>query len=86
MAVVIIYRQMDFIQSRHLGYEKDNVITFEKQGLDSGFDAFLAEARNIPGVVNVSSAHGSITNVTNTSWGIGGRDNYPVARRSSSMA
>ena len=31
VAVSIIYLQLDFIQSKNLGFEKDQVITFERQ-------------------------------------------------------
>ena len=68
IAVSIIYMQLDFIQSKNLGYDKDNVIAFERQdGLIKNMDAFLEEAKKIEGVVNASYMQGSITNFSNSS-------------------
>ncbi|MDN5213462.1 ABC transporter permease [Fulvivirgaceae bacterium BMA12] len=70
VSVVIVYKQIDFAQSKHLGYEKDNVITFEKQGrLNESLASFLAEAKNISGVVNATALNGSITNNNSGSGG-----------------
>lgn len=70
VAVSVVYMQMDLIQSRNLGYTKDNVITFERQGkLNSDLETFLSEARNIPGVQYASCISESITNISSTSWG-----------------
>jgi ABC-type antimicrobial peptide transport system permease subunit len=70
VAVVIIYLQMNFVQSKNLGYKKDNVITFERQGkLNSSLESFLSEVKNINGVINASSVSGSVTNINSTSWG-----------------
>jgi ABC-type antimicrobial peptide transport system permease subunit len=70
VAVVIIYLQLNFVQSKNLGYKKDNVITFERQGnLNSGLESFLSEVKNIDGVINASSVSGSVTNINSTSWG-----------------
>jgi putative ABC transport system permease protein len=55
VAVLIVYKQIDFIQSKNLGYERDNIITFERQGnLSKNLEGFLTELKNIPGVVNAA--------------------------------
>ena len=70
IAVGIIYLQMDFVQSRNLGYKKENVVSFEKQGkLNESLESFLARAKNIPGVVNASTMRESVTSINSTSWG-----------------
>ncbi len=59
VAVLVVYQQMDFIRTRDLGYNKDNILHFASEGnLVKELPAFLAEAKRIPGVVNASSAHG----------------------------
>lgn len=69
-AVGVVYLQMNFVQSKSLGYNKDNAISFERQGkLVESLDAFLGEIRNIPGVMNASSGQGTVTNINSTSWG-----------------
>ncbi|HET6254499.1 MAG TPA: FtsX-like permease family protein [Puia sp.] len=72
--VLIIYRQMSYIQSRDLGYDREHVIDFNipiKQ--DSAYiihaASFISELNNIPGVVSAGShAH----NLTGDHGGIGG--------------
>jgi putative ABC transport system permease protein len=55
VSVVVVYRQLGFIQSKNLGYNKDNVIYFANEGrLREGLEPFLAGIRSIPGVVNAS--------------------------------
>lgn len=70
VAVSIIYRQLEFIQSKNLGYDKDNVLVFERQdGLLNNMEVFLEEAKQLPGVVNASFMMGSMTNFDNSSRG-----------------
>jgi putative ABC transport system permease protein len=55
IAVLVVYKQVKFIQSTPLGYNKDNMIRFDSEGRLSGNEeAFNAEVRKIPGVVNAS--------------------------------
>jgi putative ABC transport system permease protein len=55
IAVLVVYKQVKFIQSTALGYNKDNMIRFDSEGKLSGNEeAFNAELRKIPGVVNAS--------------------------------
>jgi putative ABC transport system permease protein len=61
VSVVVIYKQIEFVQTKNLGYDKDHIIYFEKDGrLVESLDAFLAEVRNIPGVQNASSIRHSM--------------------------
>ena len=70
VAVAVIYMQLEFVQSKNLGYDKDNVLVFEREGsLLENMDAFLAEAKLIPGVVNASYMQGSMTDYNNSSSG-----------------
>jgi putative ABC transport system permease protein len=72
-AVIIVYRQLSYIQARNLGYSRDNIIHFEiPLDMDSTklatAGSFLNELKGLPGVVNASSYyhnllgdHGSIS-------------------------
>lgn len=73
-AVLIVYRQLNFIQSKNLGYDRENVIHFE---IPLEFDStkmaaaagFVQRLQNIPGVVSAASfAH----NLTGDHGGISG--------------
>ena len=66
IAVITVYRQIDFIQSKNLGYNRNNVIDFpiplamDSAGLASAI-SFVKEVRNIPGVISAGShAHNLI--------------------------
>jgi putative ABC transport system permease protein len=61
VAVLVIYRQMAYVQTKHLGYDKDNVIYFDSEGrVPENIPTFLAELKNIPGVVNASGMVGNV--------------------------
>jgi putative ABC transport system permease protein len=65
-----VYKQMDFIQTRNLGYNKDNVLHFASEGnLARQLPAFLAEAKKIPGVGDASSMDGNMTGSYSQSGG-----------------
>jgi putative ABC transport system permease protein len=55
IAVLVFYQQIQFIQSTTPGYNKENVIRFNAEGrLLGNEDAFAAQLKTIPGVVNAS--------------------------------
>jgi hypothetical protein len=57
--VLVVYRQITFVQHKNLGYDKDQLIAFETEGRVTAHpDVFLAEIKKIPGVVNASSKLG----------------------------
>ena len=55
VAVLVVYRQIQYIQSTSLGYNKNNVIKIDSEGkLAGNEESFAAGLRNLPGVVNAS--------------------------------
>lgn len=61
VSVLVVYKQIEFIQTKNLGYNKENVIYFEVEGkVSQNSEAFIAELKNIPGVLNVSGMLGNI--------------------------
>ena len=62
VSVLIIYNQMRLIQNKKLGYNRDNVIYFERLGnLKDNLEVFLTELKRIPGVVNASAMKSDFT-------------------------
>ena len=56
VAVMVIYRQVDFIQSKNLGYNRDNVIQFDKEGaVAQNTQTFLQQLKQVEGVANASA-------------------------------
>jgi putative ABC transport system permease protein len=52
---------MKLIQTTNLGYNKDNIIRFTNDGnLPGNLSIFVAELKNIPGVVNASDVDGDL--------------------------
>jgi putative ABC transport system permease protein len=55
VSVLIIYKQIQFIQSTDPGYNKDNIVRFDSEGKIQGTEeTFIGELKKIPGVANAS--------------------------------
>ncbi len=55
-SVLVVYKQIEFIQTKNLGYNKDNVISFEKEGwAQTNLEDFLSKIKTLPGVINAAS-------------------------------
>ena len=56
VGVMVIVKQVNYVQSKNIGYDKSNVIHFDKEGsLNENAASFIAELKKIPGVANASS-------------------------------
>ncbi|MEM9674492.1 MAG: ABC transporter permease [Bacteroidota bacterium] len=72
VGLLVINAQIKFTQTENLGYNRDNIITFpwkgelyDGRGLREGksnerFETFMAEMKNIPGVVSATHMSGNI--------------------------
>ncbi|OQP62634.1 hypothetical protein A3860_26855 [Niastella vici] len=61
VTIMVVYNQVQLIQSKKPGYDKDNVVYFEMQGKAAEQrDRFLAALKSIPGVVQASSITNTI--------------------------
>jgi putative ABC transport system permease protein len=77
VSVLVVYQQIDYIQTRNLGYSRDNIIHFEIPLEDDmeklkAAEAFLNEVKNVPGVVSASSYYHNLTgdhgNISGFQW------------------
>lgn len=73
VAVLVVYKQIDFIQHKNLGYDKDNIIYFEAEGkVKDQLETFLSEVKNMPGINNASSTFlaflGHLNSTPDLSW------------------
>jgi putative ABC transport system permease protein len=61
VAVMVIYKQMNLIQTIDLGYSKDNIVSLkgDKKIMDN-FNVFMTDVGNIPGVLAASSINGDL--------------------------
>ncbi|WP_079471954.1 ABC transporter permease [Chitinophaga ginsengisegetis] len=71
VAVLVVYRQISFIQTKNLGYDRDHIVTFPREGKLSQYEVserFLAEVKEIPGVTTASGmGHGLTGHSSGTS-------------------
>jgi ABC-type lipoprotein release transport system permease subunit len=51
ISVIVVYQQIQYVQSKNLGYNKENLIHFDREGalIENG-EAFVAELNALPGV------------------------------------
>jgi len=70
VSVIVVHRQIGFIQAKNLGYDRDNIVYFGIEGnVNRRLETFLAEAKKIPGVVQASSMWGSMMGMTGFTTG-----------------
>ncbi len=72
VGMVVIYRQMQFIQSRNLGYDRDNLLYVPIEGaLKTNYMLFHDRALSIPGVSGMTEMKESPTSISHSRGGIG---------------
>lgn len=55
VSVFVIYKQIEFVQTKSPGFKKDNVLYFETEGrLKGNVNAFLSEVKKVSGVLNAA--------------------------------
>lgn len=61
VSVVVVQQQVAYVQAKHLGYDRENVVSFDKEGaLLKTSEAFLTELRKQPGIAKVSAMQSSV--------------------------
>jgi putative ABC transport system permease protein len=72
VSVLVIYKQIEYVQNTNLGYKKDHLIQLPREGKLWGNDltTFLAEVRRTPGVVSASSIGHSLLGRSNNTSGL----------------
>ena len=55
VAVVVVYQQIEFVQGKNLGYNRDNILYFDIEGkVREHLETFLAEVNELPGIVSAA--------------------------------
>jgi putative ABC transport system permease protein len=71
VSVLVIYKQIEFVQSKNLGYNKEHLIQIPVEGkVEGNVKTFLDEVKKIPGVVSVSSLGHSMLGRNNNTSGL----------------
>jgi len=58
VSVLILYKQIDYVQRKNLGFDKRNVVYFESEGKDG--EAYLNEIQKLPSIEMASSMVGNL--------------------------
>jgi len=69
---IIIDKQLSYVRSMQLGYDKDHVVSFSMINMSKHLDAVKADLLKQPGILNMTSASANIVNyggqTGNNSW------------------
>lgn len=73
ISTIVVYKQIQYTQSKNLGYKKENLVTFTVEGdIDDSWDTFHARLGDIPGVVSASRSSASFmwrnSNTSGLEW------------------
>lgn len=71
--VTVIYQQIKFVQNQHLGYDRDLVILFSRDGVldeDDRLETFLNHVRSMPGVKSASASEHDMTGHNGGTYGL----------------
>lgn len=61
---LVVYKQIEFIQSKNLGYDKENIVVFPARGIKD-YGSMKNQLESIPGISQISMANESIVEVQN---------------------
>ncbi len=71
LAVIVVFLQIQFVQHKNMGYDRENVVYFFKEGkLKEDSRQFLQRLRELPGVVSAANATGNVTSHWGTTTGV----------------
>lgn len=67
VSVLVVYKQIEYVQAKNLGYSKDHVLYFNAEGkVQEKLETFLTEVKKLPGVSNASSGGSIISDYGST--------------------
>jgi ABC-type antimicrobial peptide transport system permease subunit len=72
VGMIVIYRQLNFVQHKNLGYDRENLVYVPIEGdLIKKYALFKEEARSLPAIVHISEMKESPTVIGHRRGGIG---------------
>jgi len=71
VAVLVLFKQIQYVQNKNLGYDNDNVINFRKEGTtEERPEIFLNEIRKMLGIVSASTIGHNLESSQNNTTGL----------------
>jgi ABC-type antimicrobial peptide transport system permease subunit len=80
VGMIIISKQVNYIQTKNLGYHKNNLIYFPLTGLGANYNLFKNEALKLPGIKEVSKMSNRPVQIENTTGGVEWEGKTPGTR------
>jgi len=81
VGMMVIAEQVNYIQNKNLGYQKNNLIYLPLSGnIASNFKTFKQEAQNIPGILDVSQMSSRPVRLENTTGSVEWEGKSPDAK------
>jgi putative ABC transport system permease protein len=72
VGTIVVYRQMEYIQNKNIGYDRENLVYIPIEGdLIKKYDLFKQEAGKLPGVMVISKMRNSPTVIEHHTGSIG---------------
>lgn len=70
VSVIVVYKQMEFVNNKNLGFDKDNLVYFEREGkLLENSTTFVEELKNKPGI-QTAALSGFMVGGANSTGGV----------------
>lgn len=77
-SVLVIYAQIEYAQSKPLGYNKENLIKFPIEGtVAKQLEAFLTELKNVPGILSAASLGHNLVGKNNNTRDVEWKGKFP---------
>jgi len=71
VATFVIYQQLEYVQNKNLGYEKENLVYFPIRGeLSESWDTFAEELKSNRDVINISRSNHNFLGRSSNSWDV----------------
>ncbi len=71
IAVMVVYDQIQLVKTKNMGFNRDQVIQFGREGkLGNGLETFLAELNQLPGVVHAAGISGGFLDANSFTVGV----------------
>ncbi|MCR9253358.1 MAG: ABC transporter permease [bacterium] len=79
--VIVIYKQVEYLNKVNLGYNQEHIISFRQEGKLAGdYETFIDELKKIPGVSNASYMWGNLGERVSSRYNLQWKDQNPEDR------
>ncbi|HWA33679.1 MAG TPA: FtsX-like permease family protein, partial [Cyclobacteriaceae bacterium] len=73
VSIIVVYRQIEYVQSSNIGYDKEHILYFNLSGAlkkTENQELMISKIKELPGVENASSIGHNLTGHNGGTWGV----------------